>query len=819
MKYLIVGGVAGGATVAARLRRLDEDAEIILFERGQYVSYANCGLPYYIGGEIKERQKLFVQTEKGFVDRFRIDIRTQQEVVAIHQQTKTVEVRNLVSGEQYSEHYDKLVLSPGAEPVRPRIEGIHHPHIFTLRNVSDTDAIKQYITARKPQEAVVVGGGFIGLEMVENLHAQGIGVSVIEKANQVMAPLDYSMAQLVHEKLVHKGVQLLLNNGVERFEVQGDKVAVCLENGRRILTDMVIFSIGVRPETGLAVDAGLAIGATHGIAVNKYMQTSDPDIYALGDAVEVVHGVTGKPVLIPLAGPANKQGRIVADNIVFGNTQEYGGTIGTSIAKVFDMAVAAAGANAKLLRREGIAYVSSYTHPASHAGYYPAAIPMSIKILFAPEGGQLLGAQIVGYDGVDKRIEMLAQVIQHHGTVYDLAALEQAYAPPYSSAKDPVNMAGFVAQNIVEGKVAIAHWRDVNIDDKGQYILDVRTRDEFQLGNISGSVNIPLDELREHINELPRDKEIIVTCAVGLRGYLAYRILAQNGFAKVRNLSGGYKTWCMATTDWTNRSVSIDCACDASSSREQTVQTSPVQTVEIDACGLMCPGPIMKLKQNYGNIETGSRLLIKATDPAFGKDVASWCQMMGAKLIDVQDNKGIVQALVEKAEKQPEVHDAANVKLPDNKTMIVFSDDLDKALASFVLANGALAAGKKVTMFFTFWGLNIIKKRQKPAVSKDIFGKMFGMMLPSHSGKLSLSKLNMWGMGSLMMRFIMKKKRIDSLESLMQQAIHGGVEMIACTMSMDVMGVKREELLDNVQLGGVAAYMERAEHANMNLFI
>lgn len=819
MKYLIVGGVAGGATVAARLRRLDEDAEIILFERGQYVSYANCGLPYYIGGEIKERQKLFVQTEKGFVDRFRIDIRTQQEVVAIHQQTKTVEVRNLVSGEQYSEHYDKLVLSPGAEPVRPRIEGIHHPHIFTLRNVSDTDAIKQYITAHKPQEAVVVGGGFIGLEMVENLHAQGIGVSVIEKANQVMAPLDYSMAQLVHEKLVHKGVQLLLNNGVERFEVQGDKVAVCLENGRRILTDMVILSIGVRPETGLAVDAGLAIGVTHGIAVNKYMQTSDPDIYALGDAVEVVHGVTGKPVLIPLAGPANKQGRIVADNIVFGNTQEYDGTIGTSIAKVFDMAVDAAGANAKLLRREGIAYVSSYTHPASHAGYYPAAIPMSIKILFAPEGGQLLGAQIVGYDGVDKRIEMLAQVIQHHGTVYDLAALEQAYAPPYSSAKDPVNMAGFVAQNIVEGKVAIAHWRDVNIDDKEQYILDVRTRDEFQLGNISGSVNIPLDELREHINELPRDKEIIVTCAVGLRGYLAYRILAQNGFAKVRNLSGGYKTWCMATTDWTNRSVSIDCACDASSSGEQTVQTSPVQTVEIDACGLMCPGPIMKLKQNYGNIETGSRLLIKATDPAFGKDVASWCQMMGAKLIDVQDNKGIVQALVEKAEKQPEVHDAANVKLPDNKTMIVFSDDLDKALASFVLANGALAAGKKVTMFFTFWGLNIIKKRQKPAVSKDIFGKMFGMMLPSHSGKLSLSKLNMWGMGSLMMRFIMKKKRIDSLESLMQQAIHGGVEMIACTMSMDVMGVKREELLDNVQLGGVAAYMERAEHANMNLFI
>lgn len=819
MKYLIVGGVAGGATVAARLRRLDEDAEIILFERGKYISYANCGLPYYIGGEIKERQKLFVQTEKGFVDRFRIDIRTQQEVVAIHQQTKTVEVRKLKSGELYSEYYDKLVLSPGAEPIRPRIEGIHHPHIFTLRNVSDTDAIKQYITVHKPQEAVVVGGGFIGLEMVENLHALGIGVSVVEKANQVMAPLDYSMAQLVHEKLVRNGVQLLLNNGVERFEAQGEKVAVCLENGRQLLADMVILSMGVRPETGLAVDAGLTIGATHGIAVNKYMQTSDPDIYALGDAVEVVHGVTGHPVLIPLAGPANKQGRIVADNIVFGNNEEYNGTIGTSIVKVFDMTVAVAGANAKSLRHEGIAYVSSYTHPASHAGYYPAAIPMSIKILFSPEGGQLLGAQIVGYDGVDKRIEMLAQAIQHHGTVYSLAALEQAYAPPYSSAKDPINMAGFVAENIVEGKVVVAHWRDVNIDDNEQYILDVRTRDEFQLGNIPGSVNVPLDDLREHIDELPRDKEIILTCAVGLRGYLAYRILAQNGFTKLRNLSGGYKTWCMATTDWTNSSVSIDFASDAPSSVEQPAQESPVHTIEIDACGLMCPGPIIKLKQSYGNIQTGSRLLIKATDPAFGKDVASWCRLMGAKLIDLQDDKGIVQALVEKVEKQRDVNDVVNMKLFNNKTMIVFSDDLDKALASFVLANGALAAGKKVTMFFTFWGLNIIKKRQKPAVSKDIFGKMFGMMLPSHSGKLSLSKLNMWGMGSWMMRLIMKNKRIDSLESLMQQAIDGGVEMIACTMSMDVMGVKREELLDNVQLGGVAAYMERAEHANMNLFI
>jgi NADPH-dependent 2,4-dienoyl-CoA reductase/sulfur reductase-like enzyme/peroxiredoxin family protein/rhodanese-related sulfurtransferase/TusA-related sulfurtransferase len=819
MKYLVVGGVAGGATVAARLRRLDEQAEIILFERGKYVSYANCGLPYYIGDTIKDRQKLFVQTVKGFIDRFRIDIRTEQEVSAIHPEKKSVEVRNLLSGTTYTETYDKLVLSPGAEPLRPNIEGIHHPLIFTLRNVADTDAIKQHITDNHPKTVVVVGGGFIGLEMAENLHEAGIAVSVVEMANQVMAPLDFSMAQLVHEELSCKGVRLLLSDGVERFETEGERVAVCLKSGNRLSVDMVLLSIGVRPETKLAANAGLTIGTTRGIAVNKYLQTSNSDIYALGDAAEVVHGVTGHPALIPLAGPANKQGRIVADNIVLGNKEEYKGSIGTSIAKVFDLTVAAAGANAKLLKRENIPYYSSYTHPVSHAGYYPGAIPMNIKLIFSPEGGTVLGAQIVGYDGVDKRIEMLAQVIQRKGTIYDLAKLEQAYAPPYSSAKDPVNMAGFVAENILEGKVINTHWRYVNPDDKSTLVLDVRTNVEYELGHIPGSLNIPLDELREHLDELPKDKAIIATCAVGLRGYLACRILMQRGFSNVSNLSGGYKTWKVATTDWTKCGVDASCTCSAPSVPSSDDGIPEAKTIEIDACGLMCPGPIMKLKQNYSNMPMGSRLVIKATDPAFGKDVRSWCNIVGAKLIGVEDSKGTVTATIEKSDK-PVASDAGTVvSKPDNKTFIVFSDDLDKALASFVLANGALAAGKKVTMFFTFWGLNVIKKRHKPAVKKDIFGKMFGMMLPSNSQKLSLSKLNMMGMGSWMMRLIMKRKKIDSLESLMQQAIDGGVEMIACTMSMDVMGVDREELLDNVELGGVAAYMERAEEANMNLFI
>lgn len=818
MKYLIVGGVAGGATVAARLRRIDENAEIILFERGKYVSYANCGLPYYIGGTIAERDKLFVQTAQGFTARFNIDIRTEQEVTAIHPKEKTVEITDINTARTYSENYDKLILSPGAEPLRPGIEGINSDKIFTLRNVPDTDTIKKYVSRSNPRHAVVVGGGFIGLEMAENLHQLGIQVAVVEMANQVMAPLDYSMAAIVHQQLTDKQVDLRLEDGVSRFEETPEGIIVHLRSGKQITTDLVILSIGVRPETRLAKEAGLSLGTLGGIAINDYMQTSDPDIYALGDAVEVRHLVTGKPALIPLAGPANKQGRIVANNIVYGNRETYPGTMGTSIAKVFDLTVAAAGANAKLLKREGITYQSSYTHSASHAGYYPGAVPMSVKILFSPENGQLLGAQIVGFDGVDKRIEMFAQVIQRKGTVYDLATLEHAYAPPYSSAKDPVNMAGYVAENILTQKVEIVHWRDIAGLQKDTLLLDVRTADEYSLGTLPNAINIPVDELRTRLSELPKDKPIVVSCAVGLRGYLAYRILTQHGFKNVKNLSGGYKTWSVASA----KPISVmgngtQKAIDPPKvSRPTPSQVSEKQTVRIDACGLQCPGPVLQLKKHYAEINTGDRLLITATDQGFGKDVAAWCNMTGAQLVGVENKSGVIHATIEKGEPKSSCKVLGGA---DNKTLIVFSDDLDKALASFVIANGAASTGKKVTMFFTFWGLNVIKKRQKPSVSKDLFGKMFGWMLPSHSGKLKLSKMNMGGAGSWMMRLIMKKKHIDSLESLIAQAAENGIEMIACTMSMDVMGVKKEELMDNVTLGGVATYLERAEEANINLFI
>lgn len=843
MKYVIVGGVAGGATVAARLRRMDEKAEIILFERGKYVSYANCGLPYYIGGVIRERSKLFVQTVGGFTSRFRIDIRTEQEVTRLYPAEKTVEVKELSSGRIYRETYDKLVLSPGAEPLRPGIEGIECPEILTLRNVPDTDAITAWIAEKKPKHAVVVGGGFIGLEMAENLRKRGLGVAVVEMAPQVMAPLDYSMAAIVHQHLVAKEIDLRLADGVARFERTPEGLRVQLKSGRVIPTDLVILSIGVRPETRLAKEAGLAIGPTGGIAVNEYMQTSDPSVYALGDAVEVRHRVTGKPALIPLAGPANKQGRIVADNIVLGNRSLYKGSLGTSIAKVFDLTVAAVGANAKLLRREGIPYRSSYTHGASHAGYYPGAVPLSIKILFAPDSGRLLGAQVVGFDGVDKRIEMLAGVIQREGTVYDLAELEQAYAPPFAAAKDPVNIAGFVAENILEKRVRTLHWREVATLPADTVRVDVRTREEYALGSIPGFIPIPVDELRERLGELPADRPVVVTCAVGLRGYLAYRILTQHGFGDVRNLSGGYKTWQAATASeemttgqqGAASSVSQEVEgvtpnCTPKEGAEKTENDPEGNVVEVDACGLMCPGPVMQLKQQYEQLAAGGRLRIRATDQAFARDVVSWCKLSRAQLASVENRGGVVTAVIGKekpagsgasasSERTGRIENAERAEKADHKTLIVFSDDLDKALASFVIANGAAATGKKVTMFFTFWGLNVIKKRQKPTVSKDFFGRMFDWMLPAHSGKLKLSKWNMGGAGSRMMRMIMRRKRIESLESLMASAVEAGVEMIACTMSMDVMGVSREELLDTVSLGGVATYLERAEEANVNLFI
>lgn len=815
MKIIIIGGVAGGATTAARIRRADESAEIILFEKGKYISYANCGLPYYIGGVIQEREKLFVQTPEAFSNRFHIDVRTESEVIAINREKKSVTVR-AINGSTYEESYDKLLLSTGASPVRPPLRGIDLNGIFTLRNVADTDKIKSYIQTHNPQKAVVVGAGFIGLEMAENLHAQGAEVSIVEMGNQVMAPIDFSMAALVHQHLMDKGVNLYLEQAVDSFEQEGKRLKVNFKNGHSILADIVILSIGVRPETSLAKAAQLTIGPAGGIAVNDYLQTSDSSIYAIGDAIEYRHPITGKPWLNYLAGPANRQGRIVADNIL-GSQIPYEGAIGTSIAKVFDMTVASTGLPAKRLRLEKIDYVSSTIHPSSHAGYYPNALPMSIKITFDKQTGRLYGAQIVGYDGVDKRIDEFALVIKHNGTIYDLLSIEQAYAPPFSSAKDPVALAGYVAENILSGKVALCYWRDLK-DSKPEstILLDIRTQDEYALGSLPGAVNIPLDELRERMNELPKDKAIITFCAVGLRGYLAYRILVQHGFTNVKNLSGGLKTYKATVAPIVLHEDQKEDNAERETSHAESTPSSS-RTIRIDACGLQCPGPILKMKKTMDQLTPGERVEISSTDPGFPRDAAAWCKTTGNQLISKESSAGKSVVVIEK--KDPKACQAVTSCENKGKTFIMFSDDLDKALATFVLANGAAATGQKVTIFFTFWGLNVIKKSDKPRVAKNIYGKMFEMMLPSCSKKLKLSKMNMGGIGSRMMRHIMKKNQIHSLEELRQQALENGVEFIACQMSMDVMGIKKEELLEEVTIGGVATYMERADNANVNLFI
>ena len=555
-KIVIVGGVAGGATTAARLRRMDEQAQIVLFERGEYISYANCGLPYYIGGVITDREQLFVQTPEGFSARFKIDVRIRSEVTRLDIKEKRVAVTNLKSGKTYQESYDKLVLSPGAEPVKPPIPGIDLEGIFTVRNVPDTDRIKEYIEGNNVRRALIVGAGFIGLEMAENLHNRGIFVTIVEMAEQVMTPLDYEMAAEVHQHLKSKKVEFYLNEAVSAFESKLGRLVARLSSGKELRVDLAVLGIGVRPESALALEAGLKTGERGGISVNGYLQTSDPDVYALGDAIEFPNPIVGRPMITYLAGPANKQGRILADNIVLGNKRRYRGSIATAIAKVFDLTVASTGMSGKALRAEGIPFISSITHSASHAGYYPDAQPISLKIVFSPKDGRLFGAQVVGYEGVDKGVDMIATTLKQGGTIYDLQEIEHAYAPPFSSAKDPVNIAGFVAENILAGLVKIVHWHDLTEEELARcFVLDVREPEEYKVGRIERSINIPLNSLRERLGELPREKRIIVYCAVGLRAYLACRILSQNGFPEVYNLSGGYKTYEFVTEKQANEDI------------------------------------------------------------------------------------------------------------------------------------------------------------------------------------------------------------------------------------------------------------------------
>jgi CoA-disulfide reductase len=850
-KVVIVGGVAGGATTAARLRRLDENTEIVMVERGEYISFANCGLPYYIGGAIQERDALLVQTVEGMSKKFNMDIRNLSEVTRIDRERKVVEIKNLQTGETYDENYDVLVLSPGASPIKPPIPGIEEANaLFTLRNIPDTDKIKAYVDEQKPKKATVIGGGFIGVEMAENLWERGVEVTLVEMADQIMAPIDFEMASILHQHLREKGVNLVLEDGMKSFELNGKLIN--LNSGKQIETDLIILAIGVAPENKLAKEAGLELGLRGAIRVNERLQTADESIYAIGDAIEVKDYINGQATHIPLAWPANRQGRIVADHIN-GIDSKYQGTLGTSIAKVFDMTVAATGNNEKTLKRLGISYDVVHVHPSSHAGYYPGAFPIALKLIFDRETGKIFGAQAVSYDGADKRIDVLATAIKGGMTIFDLPDLELAYAPPYSSAKDPVNMAGYAAKNIAEGLVETVQWHEINdILANGGYLIDVREPIERDMGMIEGSVNIPLGDLRERLSEIPSNQDIYVYCQVGLRGYLASRILMQAGF-KVKNLDGGYKTYsCVyepdasencgtpisdngiakrkAAAEITAGSAEASVAVAEKVAPVTVVDTAPpAVTTTLDACGLSCPGPIMKVYKTIGDMKDGEVLEIHATDPGFAKDIKAWCDKTGNRLVSnkfedkkfkAQIMKGNVVVPVNTVAVPAEIPTGIPVAPTKNgATMVVFSGDLDKAIATFIIASGAAAMGKEVTLFFTFWGLNILKRGDAPATEKDMLAKMFSMMMPKGVNDLPLSKMNMGGMGAKMIKTVMANHNVDNLETLMKNAMDAGVKLVACGMSMDLMGIAKEELIDGVEIGGVAAYLGDAEDSGLNLFI
>lgn len=829
MKVIIVGGVAGGASAAARLRRVAEDAEIILLERGEYVSYANCGLPYYVGDVIQDRQNLLVQTPEGLRDRFAIDVRVRQEAVAIDAAAHRLMIHDLTTDRHYEESYDKLILSPGAEPRRPDLPGLNLPRVFTLRTVPDTYRIRDYIDDRKPTQAVVIGGGFIGVEMAENLIERGIATTLVEFTDQCVASLDADMAAFLHLRMRQAGMNLIFGAGARSFrEMDDGRMSVELNDGRKLEADFVVFAIGVTPDSRLAASAGIQLGVGNAIVVDEQMRTSDPDIFAVGDAVQVTHLVNGKPCLVPLAGPANKQGRVAAD-VIAGREAAFGTVQGAAVLKVFDLTAASVGLNEKQLRRENIAYGKTYIHPLDHAGYYPGATQLSFKLLFSVPEGKILGAQGVGKSGVDKRIDVLSTAQRLGATVFDLEKLELCYAPPYSSAKDPVNMLGFTAGAILRGDVRVFHHHDVaGIIESGGELLDVRTPDEYLIGSIDSARNIPLDELRGRLSELPRDCMINVFCQVGLRGYLACRLLTQHGFGDVRNLSGGFRLY-TAVQQSANPEHPFTCTGEPTAADEgeraiacptpprAASAPRPVRTHSVDASGLQCPGPILRLAQEMRELEPGDRLVLTASDPGFVSDVRVWCERTGNILNDLRQSDGRIEATITRGE--PAAEKTGGTNGGNDKALIVFSGDLDKAIASMIIANGAAAMGRKVTLFFTFWGLNILRRPKRVTTRKSLLERMFGWMMPRGSRRLGLSRMNMAGIGPHLIRSVMRGKNIASLEELIGDAQRQGVRLVACQMSMDVMGIKPEELIDGVEFGGVATFIGAAEQSDTSLFI
>ena len=808
-KVLIVGGVAGGASTAARLRRLDENLEIIMFERGEYVSFANCGLPYHIGGVIQNRESLLVQTPESLKARFNLDVRINSEVIEVNGKEKKVRVKTK-NGEEYEENFDFLVLAPGAKSILPVVKGIENKKIFTLRNINDMDKIKAEIKNYNVKKATVVGGGYVGIETAENLKHLGIDTTLIEAVPHILASFDSEISNILEYELINNGINLLTSEKVIEFQEDKDEVIIKLESGKSVAADMVILSIGVNPDTKFLQNSGINLGERGHILVNEKLETNIDGIYALGDSIIVKNYITNQDVAIPLAGPANRQGRIVAGNIV-GRNEKYKGSLGTAIIKIFELTGASTGLNERSLKQLNIPYEKVYLHPNNHATYYPEATAISIKALYNKENRQILGAQAVGISGVDKFIDVIAISIKFKATIDDLTELELAYAPPFLSAKSPANMLGFIGQNIEDNLLEQVFMKDLeNYNEKETIILDVREKLELISGKLNDSINIPLSELRKRYTELPKDKEIWTYCAVGLRGYIASRFLTQKGY-KVKNLAGGIKI---------EEKELIKTQEETFSNKENSDYNVDKEDEYLDLSGLSCPGPLVKIKEKIDKLQGSEKLKVKVSDSGFYNDIQAWSKVTKNSLLSLDKKDGLTYATLQKGQaSKVVVKEQENVIIEDNSnmTMVVFSGDLDKAIAAFIIANGALTMDKKVTMFFTFWGLSILKK--KNLAKKSFIEKMFAMMLPKNSQDLPVSKMNFFGIGAKMIRSVMKKKNIMSLEELMKKAKDLGVNITACTMSMDVMGISKEELIDGINYGGVGQYLGETEKSNNNLFI
>lgn len=810
MKVIVVGGVAGGATFATRLKRLKPKWDVKIYERDYYISYANCGIPYYIGG-VTQRENLFVITPEEMKKKYDIDVFVRHEVIKILLDEKKVIVKNLENNEEFIDTYDYLLLSPGASSIKPKIPGIESKKIFTLRTVSDADNIIREIEQGK-KEVTIIGGGFIGIEVSENLVKRGLKVNIVEALPQVLSFIDNDLISYVHDELESNGIKLFLGSAVKEFKEKDDKIETILENGEAVLSDFVVFSIGVRPEINLAKEAGIEIGETGGILVDKRMRTSNPNIYAIGDVVEVENFITKTKTRIALAGLAHKQARVAADNIA-GLDSKYLGSVGTAIVKIFNLTCTSTGLNTLALEKLKINYKFECLSTFNHPGYYPDAYPIYIKVFYDVESGKLLGGQAVGYDGVDTIINSLATAIRFGAKITELKDIDYAYSPQYGHAKNPLNIIATMAEDDLTNLAPKVSIYEVDeLVKNGAVLIDVREVEETIAHKMENSINIPLSELKKRLNELDKSKTYIICCTKGQRAYNALRTFLDSGF-KAMYLSGGLSFYDSCFKKETKSVPKFK--------KEEKIKEVK-DVIKIDAKGLSCPGPLMKLKEVLDKTPHDTLIEIEATDPGFYQDIQSYCDSKGLKLISLEKDKA-VKAVIQKGEIKEAIQISTEEKKErpnsDSVSIILFSNDFDKVMASLIIGNGALSMGKNVSIFCTFWGLNILRKDYKIGVKKNFIEKMFGAMMPRGAREITLSKLNMLGMGTKLMRGIMKKYNVYPPEELLKMFIQSGGKVIACSMTMNLMGIKKEELIDGVYEGGVGTYLSFAEKSGINLFI